>query len=183
VQNPKFFSLFGFLYNKNGRLLFGWPHAFGCHNQKISHILPLSLYRLFATIDENKDGHLTHGEMTALVVGIQFEEIDLEHNDAVRRIMADFDTSRNQLIDEEEFVNGVCRWLYAARRSRAPAGDAGPHTVKFLSDFHTVCCALLSFVNLSFSIYKSDWDFVHRKQRGNMIFWMSGVRVMKSPRV
>ncbi|MCI58806.1 sodium/calcium exchanger family protein, partial [Trifolium medium] len=90
----------------------------------------LSLYRLFATIDENKDGHLTHGEMTALVVGIQFEEIDLEHDDAVRRIMADFDTSRNQLIDEEEFVNGVCRWLQAARRSRAPAGDAGPHTVK-----------------------------------------------------
>ncbi|WJX73204.1 hypothetical protein P8452_57013 [Trifolium repens] len=93
--------------------------------------------KLFATIDENKDGHLTHGEMTALVVGIQFEEIDLEHDDAVRRIMADFDTSRNQHIDEEEFVNGVCRWLYAARRSRAPAGDAGPHTVKFLSDFHT----------------------------------------------
>ncbi|GAU29648.1 hypothetical protein TSUD_53000 [Trifolium subterraneum] len=93
--------------------------------------------KLFATIDENKDGHLTHGEMTALVVGIQFEEIDLEHDDAVRRIMADFDTSRNQLIDEEEFVNGVCRWLQTAKRSRAPAGDAGPHTVKFLSDFHT----------------------------------------------
>jgi hypothetical protein len=110
----------------------------------------LFLYRLFATIDENKDGHLTHGEMTALVVGIQFEEIDLEHDDAVRRIMADFDTSRNQHIDEEEFVNGVCRWLYAARRSRAPAGDAGPHTVKFLSNFHTVSCALLSFVNFPF---------------------------------
>ncbi|PNX57654.1 calcium ion binding protein, partial [Trifolium pratense] len=75
--------------------------------------------------------------MTALVVGIQFEEIDLEHDDAVRRIMADFDTSRNQLIDEEEFVTGVCRWLQAAGRSRAPAGDAGSHTVKFLSDFHT----------------------------------------------
>ncbi|WJX68527.1 hypothetical protein P8452_52885 [Trifolium repens] len=93
--------------------------------------------KLFATIDENKDGHLTHGEMTALVVGIQFEEIDLEHDDAVRRIMTDFDTSRNELIDEEEFVNGVCRWLHAARRTRAPAGDAGPHTVKFLSNFHT----------------------------------------------
>jgi hypothetical protein len=110
----------------------------------------LFLYRLFATIDENKDGHLTHGEMTALVVGIQFEEIDLEHDDAVRRIMTDFDTSRNELIDEEEFVNGVCRWLHAARRTRAPAGDAGPHTVKFLSNFHTVSCALLSFVNFPF---------------------------------
>lgn len=93
--------------------------------------------KLFTTIDENKDGHLTHGEMTALVVGIQFEEIDLDHDDAVTKIMADFDTSRNQLIDETEFVNGVCRWLQAAQRSRVPSGDAGPHTVKFLSDFHT----------------------------------------------
>ncbi|KAL5081582.1 hypothetical protein RYX36_010003 [Vicia faba] len=93
--------------------------------------------KLFATIDENKDGHLTHGEMTALVVGIQFEEIDLDHNDAVTRIMADFDTSRNQLIDEAEFVNGVSRWLQGARRSKVQGGDAGAHTVKFLSDFHT----------------------------------------------
>ena len=105
---------------------------------------------MFATIDENKDGHLTHGEMTALVVGIQFEEIDLDHDDAVTKIMADFDTSRNQHIDEEEFVNGVCRWLLAAQRSRVASGDAGPHTVKFLSDFHTVSCAFLSFISLSF---------------------------------
>ncbi|XP_004489056.1 sodium/calcium exchanger NCL [Cicer arietinum] len=93
--------------------------------------------KLFTTIDENKDGHLTHGEMRALVVGIQFEEIDLDHDDAVKRIMVDFDTSRNQLVDEEEFVNGVCRWLQTARRSKAASGDAGPHTMKFLSDFHT----------------------------------------------
>ncbi|KAI5403956.1 hypothetical protein KIW84_051194, partial [Lathyrus oleraceus] len=64
--------------------------------------------KLFATIDENKDGHLTHGEMTALVVGIQFEEIDLDHDDAVTRIMVDFDTSRNQLIDEAEVSFTKC---------------------------------------------------------------------------
>ncbi|XP_058779564.1 sodium/calcium exchanger NCL [Vicia villosa] len=93
--------------------------------------------KLFATIDENKDGHLTHGEMTALVVGIQFEEIELDHDDAVTRIMADFDTSRNQHIDETEFVNGVSRWLQGARRSKVQGGDAGAHTVKFLSDFHS----------------------------------------------
>ncbi|KAI5398869.1 hypothetical protein KIW84_064308 [Lathyrus oleraceus] len=84
--------------------------------------------KLFATINENKDGHLTHGEMTALVVGIQFEEIDLDHDDAVTRIMADFDTSRNQLIGEAEFVNGVSRWLQGAKRSKDQGGDAGAHT-------------------------------------------------------
>lgn len=138
---------------------------------------------MFTTIDENKDGHLTHGEMRALVVGIQFEEIDLDHDDAVKRIMVDFDTSRNQLVDEEEFVNGVCRWLQTARRSKAASGDAGPHTMKFLSDFHTVSFALLGFINMFFLVLKSDRDFVHRKQGGNTIFWTWGVRVMKSKRV
>lgn len=108
------------------------------------------MYRLFATIDEDKDGSLTHGELTALVVGIQYDEIDLDHDDAAKKIMVDFDTSRNQLIDEQEFVNGVCRWLQRAARSRVASGDAGPNTTKFLSDFHGVSSALLKFMNLFF---------------------------------
>ncbi|KAK7272570.1 hypothetical protein RJT34_29249 [Clitoria ternatea] len=92
--------------------------------------------KLFTTIDENKDGQLTQGELRALVVGIEFEEIDLNHDDAVKRIMDDFDTSRDQLVQQDEFVNGVCRWLQRAQRSRVASGDAGPHTIKFLSDFH-----------------------------------------------
>ncbi|BAT92630.1 hypothetical protein LR48_Vigan05g063700 [Vigna angularis] len=93
--------------------------------------------KLFRTIDEDQDGSLTHSELKALVVGIQFEEIDLDHDDAVKRIMNDFDTSGNELVDEVEFVNGVSRWLQRAQRARVASGDAGPHTMKFLSDFHT----------------------------------------------
>ncbi|QCE10024.1 Ca2+:H+ antiporter [Vigna unguiculata] len=94
--------------------------------------------KLFATIDENQDGSLTHNELRALVIGIQFEEIDLDHDDAVKRIMNDFDTSGNELVDRDEFVNGVSRWLRRALRTRVASGDAGQHTMKFLSDFHTV---------------------------------------------
>ncbi|KAL2331381.1 hypothetical protein Fmac_018962 [Flemingia macrophylla] len=93
--------------------------------------------KLFATMDENQDGNLTYSELRALVIGIQFEEIDLDHDDAVKRIMRDFDTSRNQLVDRQEFVDGVCKWLQRAQRSRVASGDAGPHTMKFLSAFHT----------------------------------------------
>lgn len=113
---------------------------------------------MFTTIDENKDGSLTHGELRALVVGIQFEEIDLDHDDAVKRIMVDFDTSNNQLIDEEEFVSGVCRWLQRARGARVASGDAGPHTMKFLSDYHAVSCALLNFLNMFLLVLKANWD-------------------------
>ena len=103
---------------------------------------------MFQTIDENQDDNLTHNELRALVIGIQFEEIDLDHDDAVKRIMGDFDTSGNELVDQEEFVNGVCRWLQRAQRARVASGDAGPHTMKFLTDFHKVSCAMLNLMNL-----------------------------------
>ncbi|KAK4255859.1 hypothetical protein QN277_008798 [Acacia crassicarpa] len=90
--------------------------------------------KLFSKIDENGDGQLSHGELRALVVGIEFDEIDLDHDDAVTKIIEDFDTSRNSLIDEDEFFNGINRWLSKAKRCGRP--DAGPHTMKFLSDFH-----------------------------------------------
>ncbi|KAK7244211.1 hypothetical protein RIF29_39030 [Crotalaria pallida] len=92
--------------------------------------------KLFDTIDENQDGELSHGELKALVVGIQFEEVDLDHDDAVTKIMEDFDVSRNNRVDKTEFVGGTCRWLQKARGSRVPSGDGGAHTIKFLSDFH-----------------------------------------------
>ncbi|KAK7401787.1 hypothetical protein VNO78_13556 [Psophocarpus tetragonolobus] len=93
--------------------------------------------KLFTTIDEDEDGSLTHNELRALVIGIEFGEIDLDHDDAVKSIMSDFDTSGNQLVDQDEFVNGVCRWLQRAQRARVRSGDAGSHTMRFLSDFHT----------------------------------------------
>jgi len=133
---------------------------------------------LFDTIDENQDGSLTHSELRALVIGIQFEEIDLDHDDAVKRIMNDFDTSGNELVDREEFVNGVTRWLQRAQRARVASRDAGPHTMKFLSDFHTVSYAILNFTDFIL-VLKADRCFVHRKQKGNMICWTWEIRVMK----
>lgn len=82
--------------------------------------------------------------MRALVVGIQFEEIDLDHDDAVRKIIDDFDTSRNSFVDGDEFVNGICRWIQKAKGSRGPSGDAGAHTMKFLNDFHHVSLTMLN---------------------------------------
>ncbi|CAL0326525.1 unnamed protein product [Lupinus luteus] len=92
--------------------------------------------KLFDTIDENKDGELSHGELKALVVGIQFEEVDLDHEDAVTKIIQDFDVSGNNRVDKKEFISGTCRWLQKAKGSRVASGDDGAHTMKFLSDFH-----------------------------------------------
>ncbi|XP_054815824.1 sodium/calcium exchanger NCL-like [Prosopis cineraria] len=92
--------------------------------------------KLFDRIDENNDRHLSYGELKALIIGIEFEEIDLDHDDAVKRIMEDFDTSQDSLLDANEFVNGVRKWLRKSMRSQDASGDAGPRTIKFLNDFH-----------------------------------------------
>ncbi|KAK4255862.1 hypothetical protein QN277_008800 [Acacia crassicarpa] len=92
--------------------------------------------KLFSRIDENDDGQLSYGEVSDLVVGIEFDEIDLDHDDAVRKIVDEFDTNCNSLIDEDEFFNGISRWLSKAKRSGRPSTDAGLHTMTFLIDFH-----------------------------------------------
>lgn len=94
--------------------------------------------RLFLRIDENKDGLLSASELRALILGIQFEEIDLDHDDAVNKILTEFDTSRDFHVDVEEFVNGVIKWLSQAQATRPGRGDDGPHSMKFLHNFHLV---------------------------------------------
>uniref|UniRef100_A0A453QPK8 EF-hand domain-containing protein n=1 Tax=Aegilops tauschii subsp. strangulata TaxID=200361 RepID=A0A453QPK8_AEGTS len=57
-------------------------------------------------------------ELHALIIGINFEELDFDKNDAVDKIMDDFDTSGNDTIDEGEFVEGMKIWLNEAKRKR-----------------------------------------------------------------
>ncbi|KAA0066783.1 sodium/calcium exchanger family protein [Cucumis melo var. makuwa] len=92
--------------------------------------------KLFSRIDVNKDGLLSASELRALIVGIQFDEIDLDHDDAVDKIMNDFDTSRDSHVDSNEFGNGIIRWLSQVQGSRTGRGDDGPHTMKYLHNFH-----------------------------------------------
>lgn len=92
------------------------------------------LRKLFNTIDDDKDGYLSHLELRALVIGIRFEEINLNEDDALEKVMKDFDTSRDCQISFDEFLNGISRWLDEAKGSRA--SQAGPGTMKYLNDFH-----------------------------------------------
>ena len=70
--------------------------------------------------------------MRALIIGIKFEEIDLHHDDAVNKIMEDFDTSNDHKINETEFVIGISGWLN--KKILGTACNAGPDFI----DFHKV---------------------------------------------
>ncbi|KAF2614100.1 hypothetical protein F2Q70_00013806 [Brassica cretica] len=93
--------------------------------------------RLFQTIDANKDGHLSAAELKALIIGISFEDIDFDKDDAVGKVLQDFDKTLDEQVDQEEFVRGINRWLIQAMGAACPSGpDAGPRTMKFLDHFH-----------------------------------------------
>lgn len=92
--------------------------------------------KLFQAIDGNNDGKLSTSELKALILGIRFEEINFDTDDAVDKVMKDFDTSHDNSIDIDEFINGVCKWIEEAKHSGAITSDSGSRTMKFLNNFH-----------------------------------------------
>ncbi|KAF7140329.1 hypothetical protein RHSIM_Rhsim06G0204200 [Rhododendron simsii] len=91
--------------------------------------------RLFHAIDVDGDGQISYAELKAMIIGIQFDEINLDAADATDKVMKDFDTSLNTTIELQEFIAGISRWLDEARHSVA-SSNGGSNTVKYLDDFH-----------------------------------------------
>jgi Ca2+/Na+ antiporter len=91
------------------------------------------LKMLFEAIDDNKDGYLSYSELKALIVGIQFNEFNLDHNDAVEKVMKEFDTTLDTRVDLNEFIAGVGKWLAEARGAVASNNYS---SMKYLDEFH-----------------------------------------------
>ncbi|KAL6597727.1 hypothetical protein ACP70R_046532 [Stipagrostis hirtigluma subsp. patula] len=89
--------------------------------------------KLFHKIDLDQSHNLTQAELHALIVGINFDEVDFDKEDAVDKVMDDFDTSRDVVVDEQEFVEGMKKWLNEAKRTM-PAGRA--YSDRFIDEFH-----------------------------------------------
>lgn len=108
--------------------------------------------RLFKTIDQNSDGHLSEAELRALVIGINFEELDANTNDAIAKVMKDFDTSRDTRVDVNEFVEGISRWLKQARRSGTSGDSQDDQSIRFLNHFHQVYNFLAPIIYMHASV-------------------------------
>lgn len=106
-------------------------------------------FRLFKAIDENGDGYLSAAELKALIVGIQFEELDLDEDDAVTKIMNDFDSSKDFKLDLSEFTEGVTRWLNHAINTGAASAGGNVSTIKYLDFAHHVSFLALNIQSIS----------------------------------
>ncbi|KAM0017283.1 putative EF-hand domain, calcium/proton exchanger, sodium/calcium exchanger membrane region [Helianthus debilis subsp. tardiflorus] len=105
-------------------LTFLWGLIYGCCD------------RLFNSIDVNQDGSLSVPELRALVVGMQLYEINLNEDDAVTKVMKDFDTSENNEVEFDEFVTGIGRWLDEAKGFKKTTSLAGPDSLKYVHDYY-----------------------------------------------
>lgn len=101
--------------------------------------------RLFEWIDENKDGELSSGELKALIIGIKFDEINLDKDDAADKLLKDFDYSHDNQINYDEFLNGISKWLNEVIRGNR-SGDTGSQSEKLLNDFHEVSCTMMTCI-------------------------------------
>lgn len=90
------------------------------------------LNKLFDTIDDNKDGFLQRTEVRALILGIRFNDINLDEEDAVEKVMKDFDATNDSRIDFNEFKSGIKRWLDMARGGNSNHSGS----MKYIENFH-----------------------------------------------
>lgn len=102
----------------------------------------------------------------------------MDHNDAVEKVVKEFDTSHDSQVDLKEFIAGVGKWLEEAKG--ANDSNHAADSMKFIDAFHVVCCFKQAFLQcLSTS---SDYHFVFpfgSKQRDNIIFWDNKVKTVR----
>lgn len=67
---------------------------------------------MFTRIDQNHNQSISAKELRTLILGIQIGEVGLE-SDYVEKVMEDFDISGDSQISEQEFVNGISKWVNA----------------------------------------------------------------------
>ncbi|XP_030549701.2 sodium/calcium exchanger NCL-like [Rhodamnia argentea] len=126
-------------YAKHRQVIFGFlihvkKHALGRLMTDDGKVDTEIVDRLFKTIDENDDGYLTVSELKAFLVGMRFEEIDLDCGEAVDKIMADFDTTNDSLLSKEEFRKGIEKWVKHAVHSGEGSSLRNFGTMKFIVD-------------------------------------------------
>ncbi|CAK9152573.1 unnamed protein product [Ilex paraguariensis] len=74
--------------------------------------------KIFHDIDKNKSGYISEAEMKMFIFGIQLEDdVLLNKDDYVEKVMEAFDINSDGHIDEDEFVKGLTKWLLEAKQS------------------------------------------------------------------
>lgn len=69
---------------------------------------------IFHEYDLDRNNAITKSELEELIGSVKFGEVEINRNDTVQKVLRDFDVNDNNMIDEDEFVHGVTKWLNEA---------------------------------------------------------------------
>ncbi|KAL6535953.1 hypothetical protein OROHE_012797 [Orobanche hederae] len=70
-----------------------------------------ALKRLFKDIDHDKDDFISYSELSDVMMDIKFRSVPHDTEVVASEVMEELDTSGDRLINEEEFVTGLSKWL------------------------------------------------------------------------
>ncbi|KAL6529687.1 hypothetical protein OROGR_015310 [Orobanche gracilis] len=70
-----------------------------------------ALKRLFKDIDHDKDDFISYSELRDVMMDIKFRSVPHDTDVLASEVMEELDTSGDRLINEEEFVTGLSKWL------------------------------------------------------------------------
>lgn len=66
---------------------------------------------MFKDIDHDKDDLISYSELKDLMMDIKFGTIPQDIDAAASKMMEELDMNEDQLINEDEFVTGLSKWL------------------------------------------------------------------------
>ncbi|GLJ11005.1 hypothetical protein SUGI_0140160 [Cryptomeria japonica] len=72
--------------------------------------------KVFRELDADHDEHLTKGELRGLIVGLEIDALEDQHEiqETVNRVMSELDVNPDNRLTKEEFTNGMCKWIQIA---------------------------------------------------------------------
>ncbi|KAI4322990.1 hypothetical protein L6164_022634 [Bauhinia variegata] len=75
------------------------------------HPNEIAIKRLFEKIDRDGDSYISQSELKELLKNIKFVKVSLDVEEAVATVIEELDINQDHVISEEEFVDGIERWL------------------------------------------------------------------------
>ncbi|KAH6777718.1 hypothetical protein C2S52_006683 [Perilla frutescens var. hirtella] len=72
---------------------------------------------LFKEFDSSKDGSLSEDELKQLITKVKFGTYQMKDDDVIKEMFRAFDLDGDEVIDEQEFINGVKGFLEKAMKS------------------------------------------------------------------
>uniref|UniRef100_A0A0C9S743 TSA: Wollemia nobilis Ref_Wollemi_Transcript_13963_2132 transcribed RNA sequence n=1 Tax=Wollemia nobilis TaxID=56998 RepID=A0A0C9S743_9CONI len=70
--------------------------------------------KIFIGLDVDNDGFLSRGELHGLLLGLELQNRHTTIDDALDKVMSDFDSTRDNKLSLTEFTEGILSWLRVA---------------------------------------------------------------------